>query len=185
MQLPCDDVAGDWCSISEAARRLGVSRRAVHGRIQRGTLTARNDNAGPRVFIAHGTVPRPSIRLARESHAPPHGTSHAAFTGEPHGTLTAPVEDVLAELRKQLEALGLRAGQAEGELRATRETLATKDALIAELRVRAEHAESDLGARDALLAKLREAAATERVRAGRLEAALAEARRPWWRRWVR
>jgi hypothetical protein len=88
-------------------------------------------------------------------------------------------------LRKQLEALGLRAGQAEGELRATRETLATKDALIAELRVRAEHAESDLGARDALLAKLREAAATERVRAGRLEAALAEARRPWWRRWVR
>src|SRR5689334_2227253 len=153
MQLPCDDVAGDWCSISEAARRLGVSRRAVHGRIQRGTLTARNDNAGPRVFIAHGTVPRPSMEPTREPRAPSHDTPHGAVTGESHGTLAA--ADALAELQQQLAALGLRAGQAEGELKATRETLAAKDALIAELRARVERAEGDVTARDALVAQLK------------------------------
>src|SRR3954470_17787167 len=52
------DVAGEWVSISEAARRCGVSRRAIRGRIDRGTLTARDGNAGRVVFVPHGTVPR-------------------------------------------------------------------------------------------------------------------------------
>src|SRR4051794_10563646 len=52
------DVAGEWVSISEAARRCGVSRRAIRGRIDRGTLMARDGNAGRAVFVPHGTVPR-------------------------------------------------------------------------------------------------------------------------------
>src|SRR3954451_11012192 len=52
------DVAGEWVSISEAARRCGVSRRAIRGRVDRGTLTARDGNAGRVVFVPYGTVPR-------------------------------------------------------------------------------------------------------------------------------
>src|SRR3954470_6247457 len=52
------EVPGAWVSISEAARRCGVSRRAIRGRIDRGTLTARDGNAGRVVFVSQGTVPR-------------------------------------------------------------------------------------------------------------------------------
>src|SRR3954470_24016584 len=36
-----DVTSGDWVSIGEAAHRLGVSRAAVYGRIERRTLTTR------------------------------------------------------------------------------------------------------------------------------------------------
>lgn len=42
-----------WVSVSEAARRLGVSRTAIHNRIKRGTLPRMTDNHGhPLVQVA-------------------------------------------------------------------------------------------------------------------------------------
>ena len=37
---------GDWCSVSEAARRLGITRSAIYSRINRKTLDAMDDNHG-------------------------------------------------------------------------------------------------------------------------------------------
>jgi hypothetical protein len=40
---PVSSLDDDWCSISEAARRLGVTTTAVRSRIKRGTLEIRPD----------------------------------------------------------------------------------------------------------------------------------------------
>jgi hypothetical protein len=40
-----DDNA-EWVTVSEAARRLGVSRQAIRGRITRGTIPSQTDNHG-------------------------------------------------------------------------------------------------------------------------------------------
>ena len=47
----------DWVSVSEAARRLGVSRSAIRNRIKRGTLKTQSDNHGHPMVLVHGTVP--------------------------------------------------------------------------------------------------------------------------------
>ncbi len=36
----------DWVTVSEAARRLGVSRAAIRNRVKRGTLPSQSDNHG-------------------------------------------------------------------------------------------------------------------------------------------
>jgi hypothetical protein len=46
---PADE---DWCSVAEAARRLGVTPTAIHNRIKRGTLPTRaNGNFGKLVKV--------------------------------------------------------------------------------------------------------------------------------------
>jgi hypothetical protein len=53
----------EWCSINEAARRLGVTPTAIRNRIKRGTLEHRpNGNVGKLVRVpstATLTVPKP------------------------------------------------------------------------------------------------------------------------------
>ena len=53
----------DWCSVSEAARRLGVTPTAIRNRIKRGTLEHRpNGNQGKLVRVSRTvtpTVPEP------------------------------------------------------------------------------------------------------------------------------
>src|SRR5690349_4991071 len=51
------EAAGEWTSIAEAARRFGVSRRAIRDRLMRGTLTARQGNRAREVFVPAGVVP--------------------------------------------------------------------------------------------------------------------------------
>ncbi len=47
------DGDGEWLNISEAARRLGISRQAIQQRIRRKAIVWRHDNTGaPQVFIA-------------------------------------------------------------------------------------------------------------------------------------
>ena len=47
--------AGEWVSVSEAARRLGISRPTVGVWLKRGKLKGRSDNRGnPQVFAPEG-----------------------------------------------------------------------------------------------------------------------------------
>ncbi len=48
---------GEWLTVAAAARRLGVSPRAIRGRIRRGTISTKaNGNAGKLVLVRPGDV---------------------------------------------------------------------------------------------------------------------------------
>jgi hypothetical protein len=71
---PTEPIDEDWCSINEAARRLGVTPTAIRNRIKRGTLPTRpNGNFGKLVKVPHMvtlTVPLTPGEL--EGHGAPH-----------------------------------------------------------------------------------------------------------------
>src|SRR3954454_3400660 len=108
---------GAWVSVREAARRLGVTPKAVRDRIKHGSLEARpKGNLGREVLLPAGSAPR-------ESGGELPGETPPSLPGEDAGE----VVELLAEMAELRHALG----RAEGEL-------AAKDALVAELRARAE-----------------------------------------------
>src|SRR3954469_5817833 len=127
---PPRGAAGEWVSVREAARRLGVTPKAVRDRIKHGSLEARpKGNLGREVLLPPGAATRENDEgLPGET------------TGEAVPTLPGEGAELLEEMAGLRHALGLAGGE-----------LAAKDALVAELRGRAE----------------------------RVEAALAEARKPW------
>src|SRR5690348_1491778 len=96
------DVMGDdWVSIAEASRRLGVTRAAVYGRIERRTLATRpKGNRGVEVLLPAG------FRHGDDHHdvvANGHGDRH------PDVTLTLRLEELLERAaRAEGEAVGLR-----------------------------------------------------------------------------
>src|SRR5688572_8551119 len=54
---PGDDPGGEWVTISEAARRFGISPRAVRGRIRRGTVEWKPaGNSGRLVLVRSGDM---------------------------------------------------------------------------------------------------------------------------------
>src|SRR4051794_15050097 len=55
---PDPDSGGTWCGTSEAARRLGISERAVRNRMRRGVLEWRpRGNHGREVLVPPGAAP--------------------------------------------------------------------------------------------------------------------------------
>src|SRR3954464_2506221 len=103
-----------------AARRLGVPPKAVRDRIKHGSLQARpKGNLGREVLLPPGVATRKN-----DGELP--GEAAVALPGENVGEIAELLEE-MGELRHAL-------GRAEGEL-------AAKDALVAELRARAERAE--------------------------------------------
>jgi hypothetical protein len=111
-----------WLSTSEAARRLGLTRDAVHKRLRRGTLEGRRGNDG-------------SIRVRVATTPPVHDAATPALG---HGVDTVPL---VAELRERLdrtlaELAGLRerAAHAEGELVAEVRRSIEHQAAMADLR---------------------------------------------------
>lgn len=88
----------DWCSVAEAARRLGVTPTAIRNRIKRRTLeTKPNGNHGHLVRVPL-TVPKPVPVTSPEPVPEP---------------LPSPVE---AELRTQLADIGGRFATAQAAL---------------------------------------------------------------------
>ena len=111
-----DDSA--WVSMSEAARRLGVTRSAIRNRIRRGTIKHQTDNHGrPMVLVAvpvPGTVPVGPYRDGPQGTVtgtvPPCGSAERA-TSEPetvplsmHREVVASLQAALSEERQRHEA---------------------------------------------------------------------------------
>jgi hypothetical protein len=122
---PADLVDEDWCSIAEAARRLGVTPAAIHHRVRRGTLPTRpNGNHGKLV-----KVPRTVMVTANE---------RVTVSGDDRVTITVMAIETLKEAlaAAKAEAAAERARIAEVEAAAVpalRETIAIlKAALDAE-----------------------------------------------------
>ena len=98
-----------WCSIAEAARRLGISERAVRKRIDAGRLEARRETVGNRVRTVVA-VP-------------------AAAAGAASGS--AEVRDLAAQIARLEERLAASEA-ARDELE---RVVAAKDAHLGELRI--------------------------------------------------
>src|SRR3954471_22775121 len=86
-----DVTVGEWMSIGEAARRLGVTRAAIYGRIERRTLETRpKGNRGVEVLLPAG-----------ERHGDVTPESNGYVSHDDHGddkgdvTLTSRVEELL------------------------------------------------------------------------------------------
>lgn len=113
------DEAGDWLSIAEAARREGVTPKAIRNRIEREQIAWRHaGNRGREVWLA-----------ARDGPGDAWGQA-----GDVPGT-----EALFRELAEARE----RAGAAEGELAGLREALAEARARAAEAGDRSRAAEAE------------------------------------------
>jgi len=106
------DDNGQWLSIADAARQLGVTRQAIQGKIKRGTIEHRQDNRG-----------NPIVRIAT-SIAPSIGNAMGAMPIAPSG----PGESVpVAVMREMLDRQERQHAAAMTALRAD------KDAELARL----------------------------------------------------
>jgi hypothetical protein len=88
---PTNSIDDDWCSINEAARRLGVTPTAIRNRVKRGTLPTRpNGNLGKLVKVPRTvtlTVPlTPADSTGTVTLTPGEG----AGNGDPHPAETVP-----------------------------------------------------------------------------------------------
>jgi hypothetical protein len=150
--------AGDdlvWLPLPEAAVRLGKSTDAVRSMLRRGKLASRKGNDGG-VLVG---VP------------PAFGDGQATVEDQSlDGRATAELRATADELKAEVLELRERLARAEGEAAKARE--------VAEAKIEAARA---VAVADVATARA-EGEAKEQVIA-ELRAMLAEARKPWWRRW--
>ncbi|MBF0515384.1 MAG: hypothetical protein HQK81_15170 [Desulfovibrionaceae bacterium] len=65
-------VDSEWVTVTEASRRLGITRTAIYNRIKRGTLQTQTDNHGHQLVNIAVTVTRDTLRhVARDTVTPP------------------------------------------------------------------------------------------------------------------
>jgi hypothetical protein len=150
----------EWLPLGDFARRLGISRAAVYGRIRRGTLEARRGNRGGYVV----SWPPPDHDGTLQTHDQSRNSSVTVTT-----------------LQAELTELKVTLARTEGEIAAQNAVIAELRASLDHERARAERIESagradtvEVAASRELVAKLRSLLVEARV--------AAEARRPWWRR---
>ena len=90
-------MADEWGSTSEAARRLGVTRAAVRGRIRRGTIQTRVETEGNRQRLLV-RLPEPRQEPTPEPHREP--------TPQPgQAELIAELRATIADLRAERDRL--------------------------------------------------------------------------------
>lgn len=102
---------GEWLTVAAAARRLGVSPRAIRGRIDRGTIPSKpNGNAGKLVLVHPGEAsgdrpeegPGDELELLREELVEARVTI-ARLEGQVEAARAVAVADV-ATARAEVEA---------------------------------------------------------------------------------
>ena len=122
---PTDNQADDgWCSINEAARRLGVTPTAIRNRIKRRTLkTKPNGNHGHLVW-----VPRPVSPTVPETMTP---------------TVLGTVDPLVPELRGRIGELQTRLSAAQDELIAMARNLGAAQSEITALQAQTAEARAD------------------------------------------
>jgi hypothetical protein len=126
-----DQTDGEWVTLGEFARRLGITRGSVYGRIRRGTVESRRK--GNKGFEVRWPLP--------DHH-------NVADNGWSNGDGNVVGDDApnVAAMRVEIARLEERLAGAE---RAHKAEVLAREVVIADLRM-----------------------------------ALAEARRPWWRKWL-
>jgi hypothetical protein len=110
-----DDAGSQWVTLGEFARRLGISRAGVYGRIKRGTVESRRK--GNRGF---------EVRWPPPDHRGVMGDGHGDDYGDGHGDRNAHDIPDVVELRVQIARLEERLAGAD-------RLLAERDARIADL----------------------------------------------------
>lgn len=190
------DDGGEWITLAEAAKRLGVTRAAVYGRIDRKTLTTRpRGNRGLEVLWPGGDI-TPN-RQGDGNGNVTHNVRGDNGTAAAPGLGGAAITEALAQLRRVLNEARADAAAARVETAAERaEAARLRDQLaVSQLALtRAEEqakavravaeadsatAQADVAAKEEVLAEVRRSLDHERARAERVEA---EARRPWWQK---
>lgn len=163
-----DDV--DWCSIAEAARRLGVTPTAIRNPIKRGTLKTRlNGNYG---HLVHVPKPEP-VSLTVSGTVPEQGVDTVPLTVSERSSIEI-------ELRAQVAALYARVDELREDAERERAERLTE-------RERANHLADEVADTARQMGQIaQEAMQRERelrdqiAEAGRTVAEMRA--RPWWRR---
>ncbi len=162
----------EWVSVSEAARRLGVSRTAIHNRINRGTLSRMTDNHGRPLIQVPVTVSVAKCHAMSPDTVTP--TPAQAPPPEPRqASASAPDMVPLAVHRETVQAVQAAYGDQIERLRTDLESERQRHVSEIERLVGLVHAERQFWVERADAAEVRAEAAEQRV---------AEARRPWWTR---
>jgi hypothetical protein len=154
--------AGDrpWLTLSEAAARSGRHIGALRSLVRRGRILARKGNGG------QWLVQLPDDPVAEPGAAS--GSSTGSSIGLADGYAMAELTAEVAEVREQLARAEVEREAARAV--ATAEIAAAQKSAAAEVKAARDTAGAEIAAKDALIVELK--------------AMLAEARRPWWRRWV-
>ncbi len=163
------DGDSDMVSVSEAARRLGISRAAIRSRIKHGSLVSMTDN--------HGN-PLVRLPLPPSSNAPPETSmvvSPGTLQEARQPRLDAPGLLSLSDVRQLLGEQQTAHSAALAALRADMETERQRHDSEVERLVGQVHAERSFWIERADAAEVRAEAAEQR---------LADSRRPWWSRWL-
>src|SRR3954452_25590208 len=112
---------GYWLTVAAAARQLGITSRAIRGRIKRDTIAWKPGNTGKLVLIRPGDA----------------GNTSGDGPGDAPGNELQQLRDVVDQLREELMEARLAQVRTEGEATALRDT-------TADLRSRLDRAEAQL-----------------------------------------
>lgn len=161
-------MAEERLTITKAAARFGVSVDAVRRRLRKGDLPGQRDNKGQWWVVVDPDAeppiapppPSPDDRLAGAMLAPP----------QQHGSASLALQEQVADVRGRLLLAETRADRAEA-----REAEASAE--VGQVR-----RERDQARQEREDARVR--AARAEGTASALREALAEAQRPFWRRWL-
>jgi hypothetical protein len=164
-----------WCSINEAARRLGVTPTAIRNRIKRGTLqTKPNGNHGRLVHVPR-PVPAPVPLPVTDTVPDPMMDTVPLTVIEPYQARIADLEARADELRADIER---ERGERFQERERADQERARADRLTDEVASLARQLASTISQ-----AKEEAAAGTARMDAMKSELESIRSR-PWWRRLV-
>lgn len=168
-----DDDDDAWCSINEAARRLGVTPTAIRNRIKRGTLqTKPNGNHGRLVHVPRpvpSPVPLPAVSTVTDTAV---NTVPLTVT-ETYRARIADLETRADELRADVER---ERGERFQERERADQERARADRLTDEVASLARQLTNTIN-------QAQQEAATNAARIDAMKAELEAIRsRPWWRR---
>lgn len=185
-------VGSEWLTLTEAAARSGYSREALRQRVRRGSLASQRRNTDGQIVVRAADladIPPPDASTTDDPGRPGDAAEVAALAvlRETVDDLRLTVADLTADLGRTRTALDAaqaahlvdrgRAERAEADAAAAAVRAASGEAAAAEARALAERRAEELAAE-----RLRAAVAVEEAKG--LREALAEARRPFWKRWL-
>jgi hypothetical protein len=140
-EQPAND---DWCSINEAARRLGVTPTAIRNRIKRRTLkTKPNGNHGRLTLVPCPTSPTITLPVPITVAETVSGTVSHTVSNTVSGTVPGTNDSLLTELRGRVDDLQNRLTSTQAEVITMARNLGAAQSEIAALQQQATEARAD------------------------------------------